>query len=255
MSGAIRALSEARVRILVIDRPEKRNALSVDMYRGLVASLSEAREDAQVRAVLLRGEGQAFTSGNDVADFIQDPPKDNKHPILQFLHALVDFPKPLVAAVDGPAVGIGTTMLLHCDLVYATPQAEFRMPFVPLGLVPEGGSSLLLPRLVGPQAAAELLLLGEPMTAQRAHELGLVNEVLTSNADLLARALKRCGDLARLPPAAVRAAKALLREGGDEVKAAIGREARVFVERLTSPEAMEAMTAFMEKRAPDYERF
>lgn len=250
MSGAIGSHREGHVLSLVFDRPDKRNAFTVDMYRDLAAALDDAGEDAGVRAVLLRGAGGAFTSGNDVGDFLRDPPQSADHPVMRFLHRLAGFEKPVVAAVEGPAVGIGTTLLLHCDLVLAAADARFRMPFVPMGLVPEGGSSLLLPRLVGPQRAAELLLLGEVFDAVRAADLGLVNEVLEDGARLIARAEERAAQLAALPPEAVRQAKALLRgASADEVHRTLDAEAAVFARRLTSAEAREAMTAFMDRRA------
>lgn len=256
MSGGVRIEIQDRVLTAIFDRPEKKNAFTVEMYRALVEGLGAAASNAEVRVVLLRGEGGAFTSGNDIADFLGAPPTGPDHPIMQFLRAIAAFPKPLVAAVDGPAVGIGTTLLLHCDLVYASARAQLRLPFVPLGLVPEAASSLLLPRLVGPQRAAELLLLGEPFSAERGRDLGLVNEVLPDPASLYARAEDRAVALARLPPAAVREAKALLRQPTlGEVQDALLREGEVFMRRLSSPEAIEAMTAFMEKRAPSFDRF
>ena len=255
MAGEIRVSSEQRVLSVVFSRPKKKNAFTIDMYRGLVEALKTAQSDSKTRVVLFRGEGEVFTSGNDIADFIQDPPKDSDHPTIQFLHALVDFEKPIIAAVDGPAIGIGTTMLMHCDLVYASQRAMFRMPFVPLGLVPEGGSSLLLPAIAGPQAAAELLLLGESFSSERAHQLGLVNEVVPNEA-LYEKALSRAVSLTQLPPSALVASKNLLRKGHRSVlHTAIDAEAQIFAERLTSPEAMEAMTAFMEKRAPNFDKF
>jgi enoyl-CoA hydratase/carnithine racemase len=256
MSGTIETSRAGRVLLVTFHRPEKKNAFTVDMYRGLVAALAAASADDDARVVLLRGAGGAFTSGNDLGDFMQAPPQTPDHPVLQFLRALARFEKPIVAAVEGPAVGIGTTLLLHCDLVFASEDAKLRMPFVPLGLVPEGASSVVLPRMVGPQVAAELLLLGDAFGAERARSLGLVNEVHASGEALHARALERATELARRPPAAVRASKALLRQTTvEEVVAAIDREAAIFAERLQSPEAMEAMSAFMEKREPNFDRF
>lgn len=253
MSGGILAHPEDRVLTLTIDRPDKKNAFTVAMYRALVDRLAEASADDAVRAVLLRGAGDAFTSGNDVGDFIHDPPQDRDHPVLRFLHRLVDFEKPLVAAVHGPAVGIGTTLLLHCDLVVAARDARFRMPFVPMGLVPEGGSSLLLPRMASPQLAAELLLVGDFFSAERAAAIGLVNELVDDAESAGGRALELARTLAGRPPEAIRQAKSLLRTATRaELHAVIDAEAAEFAARLTSPEALEAMTAFMEKRPPKF---
>jgi enoyl-CoA hydratase/carnithine racemase len=248
------SLSESGILTLTFNRPEKKNAFNQALYEGLVGALDEARDRGEVRVVLLRGAGGAFTSGNDLSDFMNDPPKDEDHVILQFLLRLVDFEKPLVAAVEGPAIGIGTTLLLHCDLVYASPSAKFALPFVKLGLVPEGGSSLLLPRLAGSVKAAELLLLAESFDADTALGMGLVNEVVEGQP-VVDRAFQRATTLADRPMASLRAAKKLLRDPDREARReTILREARSFAERLTSPEAMEAFQAFFEKREPDFRK-
>lgn len=253
MSDHVRAEREGRVLLLALARPEKKNALTRAMYAALAEALTEAGGDAQVRAVVLAGDGGTFTAGNDLFDFMTDPPRDETSPVFRFLHAAVAFPKPLIAAVEGVAIGIGTTLLLHCDLAYAGPSARFKMPFTDLGLVPEAASSLLLPRLAGPARAAELLLLGETFGAETAREIGLVNGV---DDDPLAVAMEKAEALAAKPPAAVRQAKALLRAPLTErVQETIREEAALFVERLTSEEAQEAFTAFMEKRPPDFSRF
>jgi len=242
-----------RVLHLTLDRPEKKNALTRAMYARLADALAEAAEDADVRAVVLSGRDGVFTGGNDLMDFVQEPPTGPESPVFRFLHGAVAFPKPLVAAIAGPAIGIGTTILLHCDLAYAAPDARFKMPFVDLGLVPEAASSLLLPRLAGRARASELLLFGEAFSAETAREVGLVNEVV---ADPVARALERARALAQKPPEAVRQTKALLRhDAADATGEALAREGALFVERLASPEAQEAFTAFFEKRAPDFSRF
>ena len=242
-----------RVLHLALDRPEKKNALTRAMYATLADALEAAAADDQVRAVVLSGRGGVFTGGNDLGDFMMDPPTDPGSPVFRFLQAAATFPKPLIAAVEGPAIGIGTTLLLHCDLAYAAPGATFKMPFVDLGLVPEAASSLLLPRLAGQARAAELLLFGESFSAETAAQVGRVNEVVEDPA---ARAAERAGQLARKPPSAVRQTKALLRhDTAGAVGETMAREGALFVDRLQSPEAQEAFTAFFEKRAPDFSRF
>jgi enoyl-CoA hydratase/carnithine racemase len=238
---------------LTLARPEKKNALTLAMYDGLTAALEDAERDAAVRVVLVHGEGGAFTAGNDLFDFLNDPPTGEDSPVFRFLRAVSAFPKPLLAAVEGHAVGIGTTVLLHCDLAWAAPSARFSLPFVNLGLVPEAASSLLLPATVGPKRAAELLLFGEPFGGEEAHRMGLVNGVAE---DPLAVALERARALAQKPPEAVRLTKALLRRAlAAPVTDTLGEEGRLFVERLASPEAQEAFAAFAEKRPPDFSRF
>ena len=249
----VAARLDGRVLHLALDRPEKKNALTRAMYGTLADALEETVRDADVRAVVLSGQGGVFTAGNDLGDFMMDPPTGPDSPVFRFLRNAVGFPKPLVAAVAGPAIGIGTTILLHCDLAYAAPDARFKMPFVDLGLVPEAASSLLLPRVVGPARAAELLLFGEAFGAETAREMGLVNAVVE---DPVATALERAAVLAAKPPEAVRQSKALLRrETADAVGETMAHEGALFVERLASPEAQEAFTAFFEKRAPDFSRF
>ena len=244
---------DGRVLHLALDRPDKKNALTRAMYARLADALEAAASDAAVRAVVLSGRGGAFTGGNDLGDFMMDPPTGPDSPVFRFLQQAAGFPKPLVAAVAGPAIGIGTTILLHCDLAYAAPGALFKLPFVDLGLVPEAASSVLLPRLAGPARAAELLLFGEAFTAETAHDVGLVNAVVE---DPVGRALERARELAEKPPAAVRQTKALLRhDAAEAVGAAMAREGALFVERLGSQEAQEAFTAFFEKRPPDFSRF
>lgn len=240
---------------VTIDRREKKNALTTAMYDALADALDRAEREAAVRVLLLHGEGDAFTAGNDLMDFAANPPTGEDSPVFRFLTAISTATKPVVAAVHGAAVGIGTTMLLHCDLVYAAPDARLQLPFVNLGLCPEAASSFLLPLFTSPTRAAELLLFGEPFSGEQAHAWGLVNETVPE-ADLLEHALGRARALAQKPPASVRLTKSFLRRAhADAVQATIRAEAEAFVERLQSPEAAEAFTAFFEKRAPDFSAF
>jgi enoyl-CoA hydratase/carnithine racemase len=245
----------ARVARVRFDRIDKKNAITAEMYPMLGSALAAADADPQVRAVLLHGTAECFTAGNDVGDFVSKPRKAGTSPARALFDVLPNMKKPVVAAVGGPAVGIGTTMLLHCDLVYAAPNARFQLPFVPLGIVPEFGSTLLLPLIAGYQRAAELLLLGLPFTAQKAYEVGIVTAVVPQEK-LLDHALQVAAALAALPPESVRLTKSLLRSRHTETLAAtIEEETRIFTERLSSPEAKEAMSAFLEKRKPDFSRF
>lgn len=234
-----------------LQRPEKRNAITAAMYAALADALARAADEAAIRAVLISGEGEAFTAGNDLRDFLARPPQAEDGPVFRFLRAVATAPKPLVAAVQGAAVGIGVTMLLHCDLVVAAANARFSLPFVNLGLVPEAASSLLLPRLVGHQRAAEMLLLGEAFDAEAARACGLVNRVV-AEGDLIDAARTLAGALAARPPEAVRLAKALLKGDGAAVAGRMAEENRHFRERLKSAELREAVAAFFEKRAPDF---
>ncbi len=240
-----------------IDRAAKKNALTFAMYTALTEALAGAKADAAVRAVLVTGAGETFCAGNDIADFLK--PRDDMHgaPPARLIDMLVGFDKPIVAAVHGPAVGIGATMLLHCDLVYASPTARLRMPFVSLGLVPEAGSSLLLPRRVGDAIAAEMLLLGAWIDAERARELRLVNAVLPTADELVAFARARAAELGAAPPSALRSTRALLRGQRDsgELRGRIREELESFGRHLVSPEAREAFSAFLERRAPDFSKF
>jgi enoyl-CoA hydratase/carnithine racemase len=240
---------------LQIARPEKKNALTLAMYEALTTGLEHAARSPEVRVVLVRGTDGVFTSGNDLGDFMKSPPSTMDSPVGRFLQALVEHPKPIVAAVDGAAIGVGTTMLLHCDLVYAARGTRFALPFTTLGLSPEAASTLLLPLLCGRARASELLLLGERFDDEVAREIGLVNDVLPPDA-LHAHAAARASALAALPPASVRLTKRLIDDGRREaVLATLRREGEVFFERLRSPEAAEAMQAFFERRAPDFSRF
>lgn len=239
--------THAAVRIVRLSRPEKKNALDVEMYEALEHALRDAREDSSIRVIVLTGSEGMFTAGNDIADFMSQPPTDENSAVFRFLKALMSCPKPIVAAVDGIAVGVGTTMLLHCDLVVASERARFRLPFVNLGLVPEAASSVLLPRIAGMQRALEWFLLGDFFDARQAKEAGLVNAVVPPES-LDATALGYAQAIAAKPPEAVRLTKQLVRGPlEEEVSSASTREARLFFERLRSPEAMEAFGAFMKK--------
>jgi enoyl-CoA hydratase/carnithine racemase len=251
----IRSETKDRVARIRFDRLDKKNAITVEMYAQLGAALAAAEADPQVRAVLLHGSADCFTAGNDVADFLKAPRNAGSSPARALFDTLPQMKKPVVAAVGGPAVGIGSTMLLHCDLVYAAPNARFQLPFVPLGIVPEFGSTFLLPLIAGYQRAAKLLLLGQPFTAQEAHEAGIVTEVVPQDR-LLEHALQIANALAALPPESIRLTKRLMKARHAQTLATtIEEETRIFTERLTSPEAKEALSAFLEKRKPDFSRF
>lgn len=233
---------------LTLNRPDKRNALNTELYKQLVAALREAAADEEVHVLLLQGQQDCFTAGNDLADFMGKSSLEPDDPILQFLHTLADFPKPVVAAVAGPAVGIGTTILLHCDLVYLGDNARLQLPFVELGLVPEFASSLLLPRLVGHLKAAELLLLAEAIDAEEALRLGLANKVVAADG-LLSLAREQGLKLAAKPPRALQKSKALLKQ---ELKQAvhfvIDLEARAFAQALQGEEAQQRIAQKLKRR-------
>jgi len=237
-----------------MDRPEKKNALTRQMYTALVAALQQAEADLAVRVILITGTADCFTAGNDLQDFANAEPGEPSVAI-DYLKTLAAAQKPVLAAVAGVAVGIGTTMLLHCDLVYAATNARFQLPFVNLGLCPEAGSSLVLPSLMGHHRAAELLFFGEPFTADTACQLGIVNQVF-SEQDLLASAIAKAQQLAQKPPSALRTTKALLkRNSAEKVIEAMDSETRQFAALLQGPEAKEALTAFLQRRKPDFSKF
>lgn len=233
---------------LSIARPQRRNALTWEMYEALEAALADAERDDGVRVVVLRGTDDAFTAGNDLEDFLRRPPAGADAPVFRFLERVAFAAKPLVAAVTGPAVGIGTTILLHCDLVFAGEGARFALPFVKLGLVPEFASSYLLPMVAGLARARELLMLGEPFDAKAALDAGIVTRVLP-DSEVHGHAAAAAAQVAALPPEAVRATKALLREPH---RAAVARqleaERKVFGEMLARPAAREALEAFLAQR-------
>lgn len=254
MAENIVAVASNGVLTIRMNRPEKKNALTRAMYIALMEAIRQAEVDATVRVILLAGADDCFTAGNDIADFAAARP--GEAPVaLEYLRALAAAKKPVVAAVAGFAIGIGTTMLLHCDLVYAGETARFQLSFVNLGLCPEAGSSLILPMMMGHHRAAELLLLGEPFGADIARELGLVNRVVSPH-ELMPTAMERARELAEKPPASLRTTKMLLKSGTKEaVAAALDRETVQFAALLHGPEAKEAMSAFLERRKPDFSRF
>jgi len=243
---------EGAIASLRFDRPQRRNALTAEMYATLAQALDDAGRDAAVRVVLFEGSAEAFTAGNDIEDFARRPPEGEEAPVFRFLQAVAAARKPLVAAVEGVAVGIGTTLLLHCDLVYAGDKARFSMPFTRLGLVPEFASSYLLPLAAGYHRAAEMLLLGEPFGAAQALEAGIVTRVVASGGARDA-ALDAARRLAALPAEPVRLTKELLKAAhADAIRAQLDRESAQFRRLLHGPAAREALAAFLEKRPADF---
>jgi enoyl-CoA hydratase/carnithine racemase len=238
-----------------LNRPSKKNAMTAAMYTNLAEIFVDAGKDEAVRVVLWHGAGDAFCAGNDMVDFLKNPPGPDKFPQGLLMDALIGFEKPIIAAVQGAAIGGGTTMLTHCDFVYAGESAKFQVPFINLALVPEFGSSFSVPARIGHLRAAELYLLGEPFSAARAAELGLVTRVVP-NRDLLAIATATAQKLAAKPSGALRASKRLLKQASiDQLReAALKIEPPQFFERLRSAEAKEAFSAFLEKRPPDFSK-
>lgn len=250
MSDDILVSRDGALLQLRFNRPDKKNAITSAMYAALADALEQAEADAAVRVVILAAEGDSFTAGNDLKDFMAVATAGGDDlPVYRFLTALSTFAKPVVAAVRGNAIGIGTTLLLHCDQVVAAPDARFSLPFVDLALVPEAASSMLLPRLVGPQLAARHLMLAEPFGSEEALRYGLVAEI-SEDAEGAAEAIAK--RLAAKPPEALRIAKALIRADDEPVADRIAREGKAFGERLKSAEAAEAFRAFFEKRAPNF---
>ena len=243
---------ESGVMTLTLNRVDKKNSFTAAMYAQLADALGAAAEDAAVRVVLFQGHETIFSAGNDIGDFLNNPPSTQDSPVFRFLNAIATFPKPLLAAVCGPAVGIGTTMLLHCDLVYAGDNAMFSMPFVNLGICPEAASSLLVPRLMGYQRAAEVLLMGDPFMAEAALEVGLVNRVVPpTEANALAQQQAR--RLATKPLSSVVETKRLLKASiTPAVLERMREEGAIFGRMLQEPAAKEAFSAFLEKRKPDF---
>jgi enoyl-CoA hydratase/carnithine racemase len=254
MSDHVRIERGGGVLAITLNRPDRRNAITIEMYGALADATAGAWEDGQTRVITIRGEGQDFAAGNDLADFLEAAPRSEDIPVWRLLRALAECEIPIVAAVHGNCVGIGTTMLLHCDLVIAAENARFSMPFVDLGLVPEAASSMLFPRLAGRRRAARYLLLGETFGADEALAIGLASHVVPAAAlnDTLRDMVER---LLAKPPEALRLTQSLLRQGTrDEILERMKIESTTFAERLDSPEVKEAISAFFEKRKPDFSR-
>jgi enoyl-CoA hydratase/carnithine racemase len=254
MDDTLLVTRDGPVMEIAFNRPDKKNALTRDMYAGVVTAFQAADADPAIRAIIVTGTGDIFTSGNDIKDFQRRAAGNEERNGSPFLAALAGLRKPLIGAVNGVAIGIGTTMLAHCDLVVAARSARFVMPFTSLGLVPEAGSSLLFPRMVGMQRANALLLLGDSIDAATAAEWGFVYQVVDDAALMdTARAVAR--RVAALPPNAVRLTKQLIRQGSQDLGARIDEELVVLKDRVRSPEAGEAFAAFVEKRRPDFSKF
>jgi enoyl-CoA hydratase/carnithine racemase len=249
MTEHVIVTDEGGIRTIRMNRPEKKNALTFAMYDAMTDAFESASTNDAVRCVLIAGVPGAFTAGNDLADFLKaaETAGGLSRPAARFLPAIVGCSKPMVAAVSGVAVGVGSTMLLHCDYVVAGTDAYFSTPFVGLGLVPEAGSSLVAPRLMGQRRAFEFLVMGHPLNATHAKEFGIANMVVAPQ-DVDAEALKAAREIAALPPGAVAASRALMRGETDEIVARIDREAKIFSERLQSPEAKAAFQAFFARK-------
>ncbi len=245
---------DAGICTITLNRVEKKNSITTVMYQTMADALAAAQGDASVRVVVVQGHETIFSAGNDIADFLNNPPAGQDSPVFRFLHGIASFPKPIIAAVNGPAVGIGTTLLLHCDLVYAGDNAAFSMPFVNLGLCPEAASSLLVPQLMGYHRAAEALLLGEPFMAEAALEVGLVNRVvppLETNTYAQSVACR----LAAKPLSSLIETKRLMKKNqGSLVAQVMAEEGASFGRMLRESAAREAFGAFMEKRRPDFSK-
>ncbi len=247
MSSYLDIQTKDHILHLRLNRAEKKNALDLAMYQTLADHINEANSDDNIRVILISAEGDAFCSGNDLKDFMQNPPRDTSSSVFQFIHALANGEKPMVAAVNGLAVGIGTTMLLHCDLVYASEEAVFSLPFVNLGLCIEAGASLLLPRLCGHQKAAELTLTGQSFDVNEADKIGLITEV-TTGQDLMQTALDSCKRMAQLPANSVQTTRLLLKAPVQaQLMEAIRNEAEKFIGLLQQDEARQILQGFLSR--------
>ena len=246
---------EEKILRIKFNRPDKKNAITRDMYAAMADAIQASNRDAAVRVITIEGTEGCFTSGNDLMDFVRDPEVGEQSSVERFIQAVLVAEKPIVAAVTGLATGIGTTMLLHCDLVYASEEASFVMPFVNLALVPEFGSSMVLPQLVGHRRAAAMLMLGKPFSPEHAQAVGIVNDVVSPD-QVIEVALANAKALATRPPEALRSTKKLMKQFQAESLAHhINVEGKQFAQALSSLEAQEAFTAFMEKREPDFSQF
>lgn len=254
MTDLVKIEIEDSVIIVRLNRQEKKNALTGVMYQGLADALEQLENDPGLHVALITGTKDCFTAGNDLVDFMESSGIAGDSPVSRFLRNIANARKPVIAAVNGPAVGVGTTMLLHCDLVYAAPGAKFIMPFVNLGLCPEAGSSFLLPQLIGHRRAAELLMFGDGVNAEQAKEMGLINEIVSVDT-YQEYALNKARQLAQQPPQSVRVTKQLMRQGNEEIlKSVMKAESEIFSAMLQGPEAKEAFSAFFEKRKPDFSK-
>ena len=246
----IRVEVDGAVATIAFNRPQKKNAITAAMYQQAADAMKQADANEVVRVLLITGDGGAFTAGNDLEDFLQSPPQGDDSPVTQFMNTLRAMTKPVVAAVPGLAIGIGTTLLMHCDLVYASERAKFAMPFTQLGLCPEFASSVLLPRIAGYQRAAEKLLLGEPFDAHEAERMGLVNRVLPAE-ELMSFVHTQVTKLAALPSESLRITKQLMQADlQSAIAGAMHSEMQHFTQLLQGPDAKEAFSAFLEKRKP-----
>ena len=256
MSDHINIETTDSVLTIGINRPEKKNALNGAMYFAVRDALIAGHDDQNVRAVIIYGLGGDFTAGNDLKEFLEFASTDQEtFPAKEFLDVLIPYSKPVIAAVDGLAVGIGATMTIHCDLVYVSEGARFQMPFVNLGLNPEAGSSYALPQLIGYHNAAEIILLGGMVTAKRAYDMGFVNAVV-KQSELMDTAMTAAQRITELPPGPIRLAKSMMKKHfNDKIMETNEHEFNSFLDGLSSPEAGEAVRAFMEKRKPDFSRF
>jgi len=253
MTGHLIVTDEADTRVITLRRPEKKNAITQDMYRDLRAAIEVAQTNPNIRCLILSGGPGAFTAGNDLEDFLKDGTSNTDAPrasnAIKFLYALVHNTKPLVAAVDGIAIGIGTTMLFHCDYVLASQGATFSTPFIHLGLVPEGASSLLAPRMMGHQRAFAMLVMGRALKAEEAQAAGFINKVVASEA-LESEAIKAAREIAALPAEAVAISRKLLKPSPEELTRRIDQESQLFGERMRSTEAISAFKAFFARKKP-----
>ncbi len=247
--------TDAGVMTITFNRLDKKNSITSSMYAAMAEALAQAATDPAVRVVVFQGHESIFSAGNDIGDFLNQPPTTQESPVFRFLRGIATFEKPLLAAVAGPAVGIGTTMLFHCDLVYAGDNAAFSMPFVNLGVCPEAASSLLAPQRMGYGRAAEALLLGEPFLAEAALEMGLISRIVPP-AEVNALARRQAQKLAAKPLTSLLATKGLMKQGQASLVAQrMAEEGTLFGRMLAEPPAQEAFSAFLEKRKPDFSAF